>query len=319
LATYFYIIINETAGGGKTRRLWPEIKQELDQRNINYDFTFSTYHKHAVQLAEQWAKHIDYNKTPNPVLLAIGGDGTFHESLTGLINAHVSPQIPIGYVPIGSGNDFARGMKMSLDWRHALTQILNCTHENIINIGTYNDTLKHERGIFTNNLGIGFDAAVVSRANHSKKKGLLNRFHLGSISYLASLIGVLYNQEAFPLTVHIDDKRDIYPKAFLVTTSNHPFFGGGVKILPPASVKDEALDLIIIKRQNIFVLLFLLIMIFIGKHLNFKAVHHYHGKKIQLSISSIEFGQIDGEEMGGRYWDVYLGVQSYPVWIDPTI
>ncbi|GAK47226.1 diacylglycerol kinase [Secundilactobacillus oryzae JCM 18671] len=319
MAINFYIIINETAGGGKTRLLWPEIKQELDQRNTSYDFTFSTYPEHTVELAEHWAKHLDLSTPEQPVLLAIGGDGTLHEALTGLVKANRAPQIPVAYLPIGSGNDFARGMGMATNWHSALNQILNCTHASRINIGTYNDTIKYERGVFTNNLGIGFDAAVVSKTNHSPHKERLNKFNLGSLSYIASIIGVLYNQEAFPLTVHIDHKRDIYSKAYLVTVSNHPYFGGGVKIMPPASVKDEALDLIVIEKHNIFALLLLLLTIFRGKHLKYKAVHHYHGQNIQLSIPSIEYGQVDGEEMGGRYWDLYLGTSTYPIWIDPTL
>nr|WP_281349254.1 hypothetical protein [Secundilactobacillus folii] len=186
-------------------------------------------------------------------------------------------------------------------------------------IGTYFDAKKQTKGVFTNNIGIGFDAAVVTSANSAKSKRWLNHFHVGTLSYLAAIIGVFYNQTAFPLTVHIGQHRDIYPRAYLVTITNHPYFGGGVKIAPPASVHDPNLDLVVIEKSNIFKLLFISLLLSMGRHLKLKSVHHYHVNKLHVSVSSIEYGQIDGEEMGGRYWDTYFGIKQYPFWIDPTI
>ena len=66
----------------------------------------------------------------------------------------------------------------------ALSQILDAKHPTLINVGHYYDAIKQENGWFLNNLGIGFDAAIVSQANASKAKKRLNRWHLGNFSYL---------------------------------------------------------------------------------------------------------------------------------------
>lgn len=322
MSVSYYIILNEHAGGGSVKDLWPKIQAELDQRHVDYKITRSAYSGHAQLLANQFAKaHADDTPTTGPryVVLAIGGDGTLHQVISGLAEANLEHPLPVAYLPVGSGNDFARGIKMATNWHDALNQVLNCTAENWLTIGSYFDTNKQTQGVFTNNIGIGFDAAMVTSANGTKTKNFLNRLHLGNLSYLASIISVFYNQQPFPLTVHIAQHRDIYSKAYLVTVTNHPYFGGGVKIAPPASVNDPNLDLVVIERSNVFKLLFISFMLSMGKHLKLKSVHHYHNNKIHLIVPSIEYGQIDGEEMGGRYWDTYFETKQYPFWIDPTI
>lgn len=323
LSVNFYIILNEFAGSGRAKSLWPAIKEVLDTRQVSYSLVLSTYPGHATLLAKQFAKKqpdiAPTSTQPRQVVLAIGGDGTLHQAINGLESANLSYQLPVAYLPIGSGNDFAKGIHMASNWRVALDQILNCTSENWLNIGSYIDTNKQVSGVFTNNLGIGFDAAVVTAANGASSKRILNRLHLGTLSYLFSIIGVFYNQMAFPLTVHVGQHRDIYQHAYLVTVTNHPYFGGGVKIVPPASANDPNLDLIVIEKPNFFKLIYIVIMLALGKHLKLRSVHHYHESKLHLIVPSIEYGQIDGEEMGGRYWDTYFEVKQYPFWIDPTI
>ena len=119
------------------------------------------------------------------VVMVVGGDGTLHETLNGLIKANSS--LPLAYIPAGSGNDFARGYGLSQDPMTALQQALDAQHPTPINVGHYYDAIKQEEGYFLNNLGVGFDAAIVSQANASSAKKRLNRWHLGNLSYLRRL------------------------------------------------------------------------------------------------------------------------------------
>lgn len=315
----FYIILNETAGNGRAKGLWPEIKAILDQRQLSYQLTRTQYPGHASELARQFAKQASGQQLTNSVVLAIGGDGTLHETLNGLISAHLNTPIPIACLPVGLNNNFAKGLNMATNWRAALDQIINCTTKNTVTIGTYTDTSKQTTGAFTNNVGIGFDAAVVNSANSTKTKSILSRLHLNKLRILAAIIGVCYNQTAFPMTVHVGRHRDMYPKAYLVTIANHPYFGNGLKVVPSASISEPALDLIVIEKKHLPQLIYIGFMILLGKHLKLKAVHHYHEPKLHLVVPAIEYGQTDGEELGGRYWDTYFESTTYPFWIDPTI
>ncbi|WP_225419734.1 diacylglycerol/lipid kinase family protein [Levilactobacillus cerevisiae] len=319
VSVQFYIILNEHAGSGQAGALWPQIKERLDAAQVSYQVAVSEYPHHAVLLSEQFAKQLPDTPHQDWVVLAVGGDGTLHEAINGLTQQPREYPIPVSYIPIGSGNDFARGAGMALKWEDAFDQVIQCTHATNYDIGTYDETIKHERGVFTNNLGIGFDAAIISQANQSRAKVWLNKHHMGSLSYLASALNVYYNQSGFTLTVHVGNQRDIYPNAFLVTTTNHPYFGGGVGIAPGATVTDHQLHLVVIEKPNFFKLMWLALRLVFKRHLTSKAVHYYQVSKVHLTVPAIEYGQLDGEEMGGRFFDVYAGIQQYPFWFDVTI
>lgn len=319
VSVQYYIILNEHAGSGRAQKLWPQIKEQLDTAQVTYQVAVSEYANHAILLSEQFAKQLPDNPHQNWVVLAIGGDGTLHEVINGLTRQPRQHLIPVAYLPVGSGNDFARGVNMARDWPNALQQIIQCTHATSYDVGTYTETIKQERGVFTNNLGIGFDASIIAQANQSKAKIWLNQHHLGSLSYLASALGVYYNQSGFTLTVHVNHQRDIYPNAFLVTTTNHPYFGGGVGIAPGATLTDHQLHLVVIEKPNFFKLIWLALRLIFKRHLTSKAVHYYTAKNIHLTVPAIEYGQLDGEEMGGRFFDVYVGLSTYPFWIDVTL
>ncbi|ANZ63430.1 diacylglycerol kinase [Secundilactobacillus paracollinoides] len=319
MSVNFYVILNEFAGGGKAKNLWPEIKTVLQERQVSYQVAKSTYPGQATLLARQYAKQHPDLTTATNVVLAVGGDGTLHQVLNGLASAKLTHPIPVAYLPVGNGNDFAKGIKMATRWRSALDQILGCNSASWLNVGTYRDAEKNTTGVFTNTVGIGFDAAVVNDANGKSPKRLTKRLHLGWLSRLSSLISVVYNELPFPLTVHVGQHRDIYAHAYLVTVSNHPYLGGGINIAPTAEVTDPNLDLIVIEKPHLPKLLFIALMLRLGRHMYLKSVHHYHEPKLHLIVPSIEYGQEDGEEMGGRYWDTYFEIAQYPFWIDTTI
>lgn len=69
------------------------------------------------------------------LLVAIGGDGTFNEAVSGVIRSETD--IPIGYIPAGSTNDFANGLKLSKNIMQAAKNILN-GNQRIIDVGMFN-------------------------------------------------------------------------------------------------------------------------------------------------------------------------------------
>lgn len=317
MTRHFYVILNRHAGRGYANNVWQTIQPQLDQLGIEYQMNETKYAEHAILLAEQYAKHHANVPMGSHIVLVVGGDGTLNQALNGLKKVDVAVPLPLAYIPAGSGNDFARGAQVSRNTSNALKQILTATEPEMLDIGHYDETTQHEQRYFVNNVGIGFDAAIVSAANHSTKKGLLNRLHLGNLAYIGQLIKVLGQQTAFPVTVHVGNRRDIFDNGFLVTTSNHPYFGGGVPILPIANVHDRKLSLVIAEKMILPKFIFLFIMMVFGRHLNFKNVHHYQAEHLHLTISSLEYGQVDGEEMGNRFFDIYLSVEQYPFWFAP--
>ncbi|KRK89017.1 diacylglycerol/lipid kinase family protein [Lentilactobacillus sunkii] len=313
----YFIIINLFAGGNNARKVWPDIKARLAAANVSYKAVYTEYADHAVELAEQILSRIDATHQKDAVIVAAGGDGTLHETLLGCkryYETHPNEnQVPISFLPIGSGNDFARGMKIPLRWEKALTNILNCKEPTTINVGHYTDLDNHTDGFFTNNFGIGFDANVVHLANHSSLKS--NPF-FGKFSYMAAILNVINNFKGFYTEISGTDlTKKTFKNTFLLTTTDISYFGGGINIVPTASALDDHLDLVLVEKPSIWQLILFISMIFLKRHLRLKFIHHYHEKQLFIKTNGNRYGQIDGEELGERTYNLMLETVKYPFWI----
>lgn len=82
-------------------------------------------------------------------------------------------------------------------------------------------------------------------------KKALNKFKLGSLSYISSIIHVFFKQKGFPILVEMNGKQYTFNRAFLCTVTNHPYFGGGVSIMPTANPRKAVVDLVVVERINI--------------------------------------------------------------------
>ncbi|WP_373841689.1 diacylglycerol kinase family protein [Limosilactobacillus sp.] len=316
---HYSIIINPIAGNGYAKSAWPAVHQALDQAQIDYDYRFT---KRAGQATYFATKLAEKSQPTNTVVIAMGGDGTLHEVLNGLLKTakkHQTSRLPLAYIPAGTGNDFARAYGIILDPVKALQQILATDHPQVINIGHYRDAIKNQDHYFLNNVGIGFDAAIVSRTNFSKAKKKLNRHHrIGHFAYASQALGVLYDQAPFTLMAQGDHEREFFSKAYIAIVTNHPYIGGGFRIAPTATIKEPALDLVVAERKNWLVTFWQLIQFARGKLADSRFAKHYHGHQFHCTTTSLEFGQVDGEEMGNQFMDLTMSVATYPFWQTST-
>lgn len=312
---HYEIIINEHAGNGTAKQAWSTVHDLLDQLQADYTSHVTNHPQHEAYIASKLAGR----GLADTVVMVIGGDGTLHHTLNGLQQGRPADgqQLPLAYIPAGTGNDFARGYGISLKPAHALQQILAADHPYSTNIGKYTEAIKGEQGYFLNNIGIGFDAAIVSRTNHSSAKKHLNRIHLGRFSYLSKALGVIYDQQPFSLMVQANGHHDAYARAFIVVATNHPFIGGGFQVVDTADINDPQIDMVVAERKNWLQTLWILRALSRGKLSHSKWAHHYHVPKIHYTTTSLEFGQIDGEEMGNRFFDLTVSDTTYPFYQIP--
>ncbi|KRM97022.1 hypothetical protein FC24_GL001830 [Loigolactobacillus rennini DSM 20253] len=313
---FYYIIINNFAGGGRTRRTWQQLAPILKQKQIHYAANHTQAPGHATQLAYQLALKCQQQSQP-PILLVLGGDGTLHEALNGLQKA-ADHRIPLAYIPCGSGNDFARGAGITTNARQALNQVLKAQQPITLDIGRCIDHQKKTVTFFTNNIGIGFDANVVHITNRTSTKNHLNKYHANSFAYLTSLIKAFFTQKSFPVKITTAQQQHTFQRGFVVTTTNYPYFGGGVPLLASASVYNHHLDLVIMEKANAFYFIFLFMLMFLGQwHIKMPLVHHYHLKKLRIQSPQAEYGQADGEDLGKRAFDLEFNVTRQAFWFVP--
>lgn len=308
--TMYHFVINEFSGSGNGKKVWQLLEEYLQKQKIGYTVTKSTYAGETVEIVDLLASRL---LKETELIVIVGGDGTLHEAIHGLSEEHAF--LPLGYIPAGSGNDFARGVGISKKPLAALKQILHATEARTLDVLSYQNNICKKKGYAVNNVGIGFDALIVKLTNHSPSKVLLNKYNLGSLAYLSSLIKAYFTQPAFPIFIEVDGHKQRIEKAFLVTITNHPYFGGGVQIAPMAKPDDGVIDVIILAKLPLLQIAFLFICMLLGGwHTRFKSVQHFKGHTIQIQTIQAEDGQADGEELGNQLYSLNFSTNARQFW-----
>ena len=110
-------IVNPASGNGYGGKIWRELEAILEERSISYAVRLTTGQGEALLFAEEWATDDQIT-----LIATVGGDGTVHEAANGIFKAQSS--MPLGYIPAGSGNDFARGHHIPLNPIQALELLI---------------------------------------------------------------------------------------------------------------------------------------------------------------------------------------------------
>jgi diacylglycerol kinase (ATP) len=291
----YIFIINSVSGNGKALKAWQQIKVELEKEKVPYRSFFTKYAGHAEEIAEQVA---ELHQEKLEAIVAVGGDGTAHEIINGLA---AYPHLPVGYIPGGSGNDFARGFMIPRSPRKAWQKILKQRGrtKKRYDLGLYKllNTKKRER-FFVNGLGIGFDGEVAKATNESSYKTFLNRIKCGGLAYTISLLRLLFSYQRHEVTLEIDGEETHFSKVWLIAVSNIAFYGGGMKISPLAKPNDGKLNLCIVHGIHPLQLLSVFGSVFLGKHHKFRGVTLLEGKTIKVVSENPMTIHADGEIIG---------------------
>ncbi|AST93204.1 MULTISPECIES: diacylglycerol/lipid kinase family protein [Sutcliffiella] len=278
----YYFIVNKVSGSGRAYRIWNQIEKRLNKECIPYSVFFTERQKHATELVKEITK-----KDNVSAIVAIGGDGTVHEVINGIIGTTT----PLGIIPAGSGNDFSRGLGIPLDYNLALNRLLN-GEPKIIDIGNVNSTY------FGTVAGIGFDGKVADTTNRSKHKKLFSSVRLGKISYIISALNVLLRYKPQDITLKIDNELHHLPGVWLVAVANLPFYGGGLVICPKAVSNDGLFEICIAQNMTKLQFLRLLPTVFKGNHTHSPSITILKGKELEIICSDPLLIHGDGEIIG---------------------
>lgn len=281
------------AKNGFGMKIWRKAETELLKKKITFKAYFTEYPGHAKEIAEYIGKKASGGKT---VIVATGGDGTLHEVINGV---RKYPNIEVGFIPGGSGNDFSRGFSIPRNPIEAVQTILKQVKIEpvMIDLGKIvNDNL--DETYFVNNMGAGFDALVALETNQSKIKAIFNRFSLGKLVYSIILIKKLFSYQCKEVIVHVDGKKYHFPATWFVAVANQPYYGGGMIIAPEARADDGVLNITVVHKLSKIKLLAVFISVFWGGHTRFKEVITLKGKKVAITSLEPLFIHSDGEISG---------------------
>lgn len=226
-------------------------------------------------------------------VVIFGGDGTIHRYLPALVDL----RLPVLVVPCGSGNDFARALKLrsvsdSLEaWRRFLAGRNNVR---IIDLGIItsrvaDETTAPHQHYFCCVAGVGIDTAIARRANQLPK---WIRAHGG---YALCAPRELFRFAPSLVKVSRDGAAADFNPTILAAFANSPTFGGGMKIAPGAKLDDGKLDICVVRAMQRFKLFCLFPTVYFGKHLSFNEVEYEQTTSASLETDHPVDVYADGE------------------------
>ncbi len=228
------IILNPMADMGHAWQVARDLRA-ITVEHGNVDWSGTVYPGHAIELAKQAGEH-GYD-----MVVAMGGDGTVHEVVNGLMQIPENNRPLLGVVPVGSGNDFAHAIGVPKQSDHALAHALK-GEASTVDIGLMTD--EHGRKeYFDNTLGIGFDAVVTIR---SHKLPVLRGF----LMYLTAVIQTIVLDHN-PAHVQIEtDSEEIEDHVLMTTLCNGGREGGGFMLSPDSKMTDGVMEYVIVRKVS---------------------------------------------------------------------
>ena len=282
---HYAIIFNPRAGFGRPQKKRSMVERAMRRAGLSYDLYHTARPGHAVELAVQLAPRYD-------ALLAAGGDGTVQEVGAGLVG--VSSRVPLGVLPLGTGNDFLKMTGIPGSVEPAAASLRGAVPV-AVDVGQVRG--KEEGGdrfdrLFVNVLGVGFDAEVAQAVQSYK---MLR----GKAAYLAAVLAVLRRRSVPLVRVAVEngEEETAYYEGplFLAALGNGRSSGGGFYLTPEADLRDGKLDLCLIEALPLRRIARLIPAVLRGRHLRAPEVHFERVRRMRLFAESSLSVHADGE------------------------
>ena len=271
-------LVNPKAGKQRSEALVREIKGLLGQKNIDFHF-FNSDKEGSISEFIQTENLMDFDG-----LCVLGGDGTINETINGLMTSGQSQSIPLGIIPIGSGNAFAETLG-ELDPIKALSNILSGT-TSLIDVFKIDE---REKTFFAINI-IGWGMAAEVNILAEKLRWM------GGIRYsVASLITVMRMKEKY-LKANLDDSS-IEDQALFFLALNNVHTGKGMQMAPNAILDDGLIDIILVRSASKPRVLKIFTQLFSGTHIEDPHVEYSQITSFDIETLNDPLN-IDGENKG---------------------
>lgn len=271
------LIVNPVAGRGYAERVGRDVCRILQGLGVRFEVVRTRAPDEAVALAEEAAME---HRLP---VVAVGGDGTVHEVLNGLVRAHANggPVGTLGVVPAGSGNDFEYMLRVP-DGLQGVCRKLAEKKTRLIDVGRVNERY------FANGVGIGFDAMVniVSR-RHRWLRGL-------PLYLTAALETTFIHYQARLMNVTIDG-AEMQGRMLLASVCNGKRMGGGFMFAPKAEIDDGWFDVCLAREVSRPQILALIPHVIRGTHVDKPPVTMLRARRVVVSSAEGLPSHVDGE------------------------
>lgn len=236
------LILNPTSNRGNTLKRKVDLQAEVERQAAlaaeAFEITWhiTEYPGHATELAQQAVN------SGADIVVAVGGDGTAHEVVNGLLQFKREERPLLGIIPSGSGNDYAFNFGLPADPAVAIAHLFE-GKTRTIDAGMISDPSGHSEH-WDNTLGFGFSGAVNEFASSNK---LLRGF----ILYLVAVIQcIVFHPQDLEIMLTLDDGQVLERRIAMLSINNGPREGGGFPTMPQAVMDDGKLSYMIMRYMS---------------------------------------------------------------------
>lgn len=289
------VILNPVAGNRRAGRARAQLREALEASGVPFEIFTTERPNHASTLARRAAARFG-------AVLAAGGDGTVQEVASGLLGD--PRETPLGIVPLGTGNDFARLLGVPKRPADAIRALLAAevvpVDAGAVRWREAGGSPHVHEAVFVNAVGIGFDALVAAEVARLK----LFRGISGYVAAVWKALRVWEQPEAdvrrgfVPVGADpAEEPESLYRGPFfLAAVSNGVSVGGGFRLTPNARYDDGLLDLCLVAGPlSLPRILTLLPKAIAGRHLGAPEVTMDRVDRLALRLSTGVPIHVDGE------------------------
>jgi len=291
-------VVNPRSGGGKTGRIFDGMRVPLRRALGDVDVVFTERGRHAVELAREAAIR------GRDAVIAVGGDGTIHEVVNGLMEAREegAPVPRLGIIGQGTGGDFRRTLGIEHRLDHYLSAITGGKTRRI-DVGRAS-FIGHDgtkaRSFFVNILSVGLGGAVDQLvAEASRGLG-------GTFAYFGASVRALMRSEVGSLACTLSlagEEWEAHIPTRNLAICNGRFFGSGMKVAPMAQLDDGVFEVVSLGAASKLRFAIESSRIYTGAHLGKGDVQHLRCDKIDVALRNEAITDrfvldVDGEPLG---------------------
>tara|TARA_B100001123_G_scaffold125519_1_gene146245 strand:- start:615 stop:1502 length:888 start_codon:yes stop_codon:yes gene_type:complete len=290
----FYLVVNPKGGAKKGLEILKKVRPIFENSGAQIDVLETEYAGHA----EEYAKTMDYKGYDG--FCAIGGDGTMHEVINGMLKREDGQMLPIGLITGGTGNAFMHDLEC-LDPIESVERIMK-GHLRPIDIARVdaNGQLFYAFNI----IGWGMVTDATSLAEKLRWLGE-TRYNIGAI------YEVIKSKKR--ISKLIIDNEEIIEDFVFIIACNTIHTGKAMKIAPLAKVDDGKIDIVIVRKASRVQLLKLFPKLFTGEHIDSPLVEYDQIESFSIVPEETSAITIDGELIGQTPINVQLESQKINV------
>lgn len=288
------VIYNPTAGRGRVLTQWPEVEKAFHAANLDFDAYATRAPLEAVTIAKQAVEKYK-------VVIGVGGDGTIHEIVNGLVQASGEGEtIPLGIIPLGNGDDFVKVLPpeapiggQPFDWHLAVDKIAGGQTQ-LFDVGRMRgDHPRYEAEgsahYFANGMDVGFGAHA------ARNFTTIPRALKGFSAYLAAIFKTMVNYPIIRLKIKLDDQPVFEQTTTMTAITNGRCFANGFWVCPEASPNDGLLDLMVADGVDRLTILRMIPKIQTGTHLHEPVIKMYKAHQVEIDTDEPLLVEADGE------------------------